>query len=150
MRHQADLLGGDLPAQRVVVVHLVADEDDARDAGGRPFVDREDQVDAVLRPLDDLRIDAGGEFAVAAIKFDDALDVGLHLGAGEDHARLELHFLLQVLGRDLAVALELDLVDDRVLDHVHRQRGTVPIDLDVREQARREQRLQRAVDRPAR
>ena len=39
----------------------------------------------------------GGEFAVAAIELDDALDVGLHLGAGEDRARLDLDFLVEVL-----------------------------------------------------
>ena len=140
------LFGGDLPTQRTVVEYLVADEDDARDVGGRPFVDGIDQVDAVLRALDDLRIDAGSELAVPAIEFDDALNIGLHFRAREDHARLELDFLLEVLRRDLAVALERDLVDDRILDHVHRQRGAVPADLHIRKQSRREQRLQRAVD----
>ena len=110
-------LGGDLALQRVVVENLVADEVDARDAGGGAFMDREDQVDAVLRPLDDLRIDPGGEFAVAAIELDDALDVGLNLGAGEDGARLDLDFLVEVLVRDLAVPLEHHLVDDRVFHH---------------------------------
>ncbi len=58
-------------------------------------------------------IDAGGELAVAAIKLDDALDIGLHLGAGEDGARLDLDFLGEVLVADLGIALEHHLVDDR-------------------------------------
>ena len=127
-------------------IDLVADEVDAGNAGGGPFGDREDQVDAVLRPLDDLRIDAGGEFAVAAIELDDALDVGLHLGAGEDAARLDLHFLGEVLVGNLVVALEHHLIDDGIFDHPDRQRAVVEIDLHVGEQAGGEQRLQRLID----
>ena len=110
------------------------------------FVDREDQVDAVLRALDDLRIDGGGEFAVAAIELDDALHVGLHLGAREDRTRLHLHFLGQVLFGDLVVTFEHDLVDDRVFDDVDGQRRAVPIELHVGEKAGGEQGLQRSVD----
>ena len=142
--------GGDLAAQRVVVEDFVADEDDARNAGRRTFVDGEDQIDAVLRTLDDLRIDSCREFAVAAIELDDALNVGLHLGARKDRARLELNFLLQILVGDLAVTLEHDLVDDRVLDDMDGQRRAVPIDLHVGEQTGREQRLQRRGRPPAR
>ena len=63
----------------------------------------------------------GGEFAVAAIDFDDALDVGLDLGAGEDRARLDLDFLGEVLVGNLAVALEHHLVDDRIFGHMDGQ-----------------------------
>ena len=132
--------------QRIVVEMLVADERNARDAGGRSFIDRKNQVDAVLRPLNDLRIDGRGEFAVAAIEFDDALDVGLNLGAGEDRTRLQLNFLGQVLLGNLVFALEHDLIDDRVFDDIDRERRAVPIDLHVGEKARGEQCLQRAVD----
>ncbi len=100
-----------------------------------------------LGTLDDLRVDGGAELAVAAIDLDDALDVGLHLRAREHHARLQLHFLLEVLGRDLAVTLVVDLVDDRALDDVDDERGLrrVPVQPHVRKQPRSEQRLQGAV-----
>src|SRR6185312_13111470 len=52
-------LGRDIAAQGIVVEHLVADEGDAGNACGGAFVDREDEIDAVLRTLDDLRIDGG-------------------------------------------------------------------------------------------
>ena len=114
--------------QGVVVIDLVADEIDAGDAGGRPFGDREDQIDAVLRPLDDLRIDAGGEFAVAAIEFDDALDIGLHLGAGEDAARLDLDFLVRSLVETLSLPSNTTWLMIGIFDHLDRQ-GAVPLKL---------------------
>ena len=59
-----------------------------------------------------------GEAALAAIDVENALHVGLDLGARIDRARLELHLGLQRVGVDLAVALEGDLIDDGVLDDV--------------------------------
>ena len=143
----ARFLGGDLALQRVAVIDLVAGEADATDAGGGAVGDGEDQVHAVLRPLDDLRVHPGRELAVAPIDFDDALDVGLHLGAGEHGARLDLDFLGQVLVRDLGIALEHHLVDDRVLGDADGQGtgGAVEAGLDVAEQAGGRQRLQRRV-----
>ena len=138
-------LGRDLLAQGGIVERLVADEGDARHAGGRAFRDRIDQIDAILRPLDDLRIDRRGEFAVAAVELDDALNVRLNLGAGEDHTRLHLRFFFEVLGRDLGIALEIDAVDDRIFDHMHGHGRAVEVDLHVREQTGGEQRLQRLV-----
>src|SRR5262249_28798403 len=73
--------GRDLVAQRAVGERLVADEDDSVDARGRAFVDLEDEVDAILRELHGLRLDLRGEAAGATIDLDDALNVGLHLGA---------------------------------------------------------------------
>ena len=102
-----------------------------------------------MRPLDDLRIDAGGEFAGAAIDFDDALDVGLHLGAGEHGARLDLGFLGEVLVGDLGIALEHHLVDDGIFDHLDGQGAGGIVEIDPRgrgEQAGGEQGLERLVD----
>ena len=141
----AAFLGGDLAAQGVGIVDLVADEIDARHPGGRPVGDREDQVDAVLRPLDDLGIDPRGEFAVAAIELDDALDIGLHLGAGEHGARLDLDFLGEVLVADLAVALEHHLVDDGILRDPDGQGAVGEAGGDVGEQAGGIERLHRRV-----
>ena len=58
----------------------------------RPLVDLEHDVDAVLVELDDLRLDAGGVAALAAIELDDPGDVGAGARAGEDLARREPDF----------------------------------------------------------
>ena len=67
-------------------------------------------------------------------------------GAREHRARLELHLVAQRLGVDLAVALEGDLVDDRVLDDGDDDVGALAVDAHVGEQAGGEQRLDRVVD----
>ena len=89
---------------------------------------------------------AGGKAALPAIDVEDALHVGLRAGAGEDAARLELHLAFQRGLLDLAVALEGDLVDDRVLDHRDQDAGAFAIDAHVGEQAGGEQGLDGLVD----
>ncbi len=128
------LLGRDLGLQRRVIEDFVADEVDARHAGCRALGYGEDQIDAVLRTLNDLRIDRCRELAVTPIEFDDALYVRLHLGARENRSRLQLDFLLEVLLRDLALAFELYLIDDRIFDDAHRQRGAIEFHANVGEQ----------------
>ena len=86
------------------------------DAGLAALVDLEDEIDAVVRQLDDLGLDADVEAAAAAVDLDDALHVGLHHRARQRAARLRLDFGLELLVLDLLVALEGDPVDDRVLD----------------------------------
>ncbi len=53
---------------------------------------------------------------------------------------------MQILGRDLVVTLEIDLVDDRIFHHLDGEHLPVPAEFDVGEQAGGEERLQRAVD----
>ena len=125
---------------------VVADEVDALDLGGVALGDLEHEVHAVLLELDDLRLDGRGIAPLAPIDIEDALHVGLNAGAGEDGARLQLHLVAQRLGVDLAVALEGDLIDDRVLDDRHDDVGAGAIDAHVGEQAGGEQRLDGAVD----
>ena len=133
--------GRDLVAQRAVAEFLVADEDDSADAGRRTFVDFEDEVDAVLRELHGLGFDLRGEAAGAAINFDDALDVGLHFRAREHHARLQLHFVVERLLRDLRVSFERDAIDDRIFDHLHGHGAVRLMNLNVGEQAGAVERL---------
>ena len=83
----------------------------------------------------------------AAIDGQDALDVGLHARARVDLARLRLHFVAQLVVVDLAVSLEGDAIDDRILRDLHDQGRALHLDHDVGEQAGREQRLQRAIGR---
>ena len=133
--------GRDLVAQRTVAEFLVADEDDSADAGRRAFADFEHEIDAVLRQLHGLRFDLRRKPAAAAIDFDDALNVALHLGARKHHARLQLHFVFERLLRNLRVTLERDAVDDRILDHLHQHAAVRLFDLHVGEQAGGEKRL---------
>ncbi len=62
----------------IIRIGVIADEDDGSDAGLFAFPDFEDQVDAIVRPLDDFRHHLHVEAAVAVIDLDDAGDVGLH------------------------------------------------------------------------
>src|SRR3546814_6966833 len=74
----------------------VADEADAADTGERTFIDLEDQVDAVLLELDNLRLDRCGKAAGPPVDLLDALGIGLHLGAGIDLPWLQLQFAAQL------------------------------------------------------
>ena len=119
---------------------------DALDLGRAAFGDLEHEVHAVLLELDDLRLDLRRIAALATIDVEQALHVGLDAGAGEDRARLQLHLVAQRLGVDLAVTLEGDLVDHRVLDHGHDDVGPGALDAHVGEEAGGEQRFDRPVD----
>ena len=104
-----------LLAQALVGEMRVAEDVDRADLGEIALIDFEDNIDAVLVELDDLGIDARGETALAAIEFENPVDVRADRRAGENLTRRELD-----LGRDLVVleplvALKDDAVDDRVL-----------------------------------
>ncbi len=57
---------------------MVADERDGLDVGLGTFADLEDQIDAAVRQLDDLRFDVNVEAAAAPVDIDKALHVGLN------------------------------------------------------------------------
>src|SRR6185503_12044967 len=90
------------------------DDVDRADVRARAFVDLEHHIDAVLLELDDLRLDGGGEAALAAIELDDAGDVGARLGAGEDLPGRQLDLRVDLVFLDPFVALEDDPVDHRI------------------------------------
>ncbi|MGY4595805.1 hypothetical protein ACVWXL_003551 [Bradyrhizobium sp. GM22.5] len=134
-------------AQAVGRVRVVADELDRLDAGLGALLDREDEIDAVVRLLDDFRRDANVVTAGAAIDFCDSQGVGLHHGAGEGAARLGLDFTGELLVLDLLVALEGNAADHRVFHHGDDDLATGPaVDPDVLEQAGLDQRLEAVVD----
>src|SRR5690606_16831443 len=91
---------------------------DLADTRLRTLVDDEDDVDAVLVELDDLRIDAGGVAALAAIEFDDPGNVRAGARSGEDLARRQPDFRHDLVVLDAAIAFEDDPVDDRILAHL--------------------------------
>jgi hypothetical protein len=75
------------PRNSTVGEFLIAQNVDLADLGLGSFADLEHHIDAVLVLLDDFRLDSGGEAALALVQFDDARNVGAHLGAGKDLAR---------------------------------------------------------------
>ncbi len=140
------MAGLDHVAQAPARVGAIADEIDFLDRRLAAFGDLEHQIDAVVRPVNDLRLDPHIIAAIAAIDFDDALHVRLHDRARQRAARFGLNLLAELLVLDALVALELDAADDGVLDD--RDDHTVSLEgrADVGEQAGREQRLDTVVD----
>jgi hypothetical protein len=74
------------------------------------------------------------------------LDIVLDLGSRIDLARAQLHLLLQRLVLDPPIALEGELIDDRVLGHGHDQDRAFAADAHIAEQAGGEQAFERPVD----
>ena len=115
------LPGRDLAAQITGGKTLVADKIDFRDSGFRAFGNLEHQINAVLRQLDHLGLDLRRKAPRAPIKFQNALHVGAHLGAGVDGARLDPHFLAEFFIIKLLVAFKGQPVDDGILHHIDSQ-----------------------------
>src|SRR6202043_3355413 len=124
----------------------VADELDRLDRGLLALVDLEDEIDAVVRLLDDLRVDADVVAPGMAVHLDDALGIGLHHRTRQRATRLGLDLRRQLLVLDLLVAFEGNAADHRIFDHGHDYPAANLIDLDVLEQAGLDQRLQAVVD----
>src|SRR4030088_2087554 len=127
-------------------ISIVADEIDRLDTGFPALGDRENEIDPVVRLLDDFGIDAYVIAAGAAIDFGDALGVGLDHGTRQRAPRLGLDFRRKLLVLDLLVALEGDAPDHRGFNDGHYQAAAVLIDLDVLEQSCFDQRFQAVID----
>ena len=80
------------------------------------------------------------------IDFDDALGVGLHLGARQRVARLRLDFLLQLLVLHPVIAFEGKPVDHRRFHHGDDEVAARLADMDVLEQAGGVERFQAGID----
>ena len=127
---------------------MVADEFDLADAGFAPFVDGEDQIDAPVRQLNEpfghLRFVA----AVFLIGVLDSPDVGLGGRLVIGRVRFRLHFDLELLRLDLAVALEGHAVDDlRALAEGDDDLAVFELGADAGIDARRPEVLNTAFDR---
>ena len=125
----------------------VADKVDAAHRRLAAFVDLEDQIDAVVRALDDLRRRparrsgrCGGRCRRCAARRP-APSVRENVPRGFDWISA-----LSCSSLTVPVALELDAVDDRVLDHGHDQAAARLADPHVLEQAGRVERLEALVD----
>ena len=139
-------LGRDDLAEAAVAVGVVAVEVDGRDLGASAFVDLEHDVNPVLAQIHDLRRHLGVVTADAVVGFLDRLDVGVQHILRERPARLELHGGGKLGVLELLVALEKNLVDDRIFVDLDDQRRARLVDADVGKQPGREQPLHGLVD----
>ena len=125
---------------------VVADEAHAADRRAAAFVDLEHDVGAVVAERRHDRLDGRLAPALAGVVVDDALDVALQLGVGENAARLGLQELEEDVVLDLLVAADNDRVDDRVLDHGHNEPAAADRNAHVGEQPGAVEGLDRLVD----
>ena len=139
-------LGLDRFLQRSATELIIADEVDAPNFRARALIDLEDQVDAILIELDDLGIDRRAEAAVPAIQLLNTLDVVLDPGPGVDHAGPQLQLALELVFLELAVTLEGDPVDDRVLGDLDHQGIALAAQHHVGKEPGLEQFLQRLIE----
>jgi len=126
-------LGHDHIAQIAVRELLVADHVDIEDPALGPFIDHEDQVDALLRQFDDLRSDRCADATGPSVELNDPLNVRLRARAGENAARPHLHLVAQLVFLEFVVSLEHHLIDDRVFRHTHDQIRALQLDLHIGE-----------------
>ncbi len=132
--------------QAIGRIGIVADEDDLLDAGLLALVDFKNQIDAIVRPIDDLRHHLDVETPVALIDLDDALGIRLDHRARQRTTLLGLDFLLELLVLQPVIAFEGKPIDDRRLHHRDDHFAAGLGNVDVLEQARRVERLEGSVD----
>src|SRR5262249_4108200 len=146
-RQQQSGLGGlDHVLEPVGRIGEIADKLDQLDSGLYTFGDFEDEIDAVVRQLDDLRFDVHVETAAAAVDLDDASRVGLHDGTRERPSFLGLDFRFQLFILALFVALKRDAVDDRIFGHGDDQASALNRRPDILKQAGGNEGLHAFVD----
>ncbi len=114
---QPRLLGDHFAAQLAVGKLLVADDVDLADLRFRPFIDFEDDIDAVLIELNQLGLDRCSKATLALVQLDDTGHVGAHLRTRIDLPRRELDFRLNLVVLQPLVPFQDDTVDDRVFAH---------------------------------
>src|SRR5262245_5045261 len=127
-------------------IDAIADEIDFPDAGFHALGDLKYQIDAIVREFDDLGLDADIETAAPAIDVDQARHIRLHQRPRERAALLRLDLGPELLVLDLPVALEVDAVDHRVLDHRDDQPPALDAGTDLLKQAGGVKRLHALVD----
>ena len=136
--------------EHVLVLELgVADQVDHLDLGALALLDVDHDVDLVARQVGDLGVHAHRVFAAAEILIGEVLLDFVEHRPVEGLALRETDVaqaLLQILGLDVLVALDLELGDRRPLDHHHQQGVAVAPQLHVAEEARGVQRAHGLAD----
>src|SRR5262249_38929025 len=110
------------------------------------LVDLEDKINAIVRQLDDLGLDADIEAAAAPIDLDEARHIGLHHGPRQRASLLRLDLGLELLVLDLLVALEGNAVDDGIFNDRQDEPAALHARMNVLKQAGGVQRLHALVD----
>ncbi len=131
--------GADGAAQLGVAERSVADEIHANDFRLGAFADLENEIDAVVIQLDDLRIDLGRIVSLAAVDVQDLLHVGVGPRACVEAARLELRLFRKRIGGNLLGALERHPVDELRLGDLDDNRASVELDAGIAKQPGPEQ-----------
>src|SRR5579862_133993 len=127
-------------------IAFIADEDDRLDAGLLAFLDREDQIDAIVRTLDNLGHHGNVEATAALIDLDDALGVGLHLGSRQRVALARLNLFLELFVLQTAIAFEGQPIDDGRFHDGHDDASARAGNVHVLEKSGTVERLQAGVD----
>ena len=115
------LAGQDLP-QTAVGIAAVAGERQPLHLGDLAFADLEDDIDAVVAPVDDARFDPRRLTSGIGIGLGDGGGVGLNLGGGIDAPGLRFHHGGQRLVLQPGVAFEINDVDRRIFHHLDDER----------------------------
>ena len=135
-------------ARELVLRHgFVADEADFPDRELVAFLDLEDEIDAIARGIDRLRLDPHVEIAALAVKRDDVLDIVVDDGARQRPAVFRLQRLLEVFVLDLLVALEDEPRNGRIFDDRHQDAIAGLRNFHVLEKPGGIQALQRRIER---
>ena len=124
-RKDAPLAGVHDVAQLLLGHVVVADERDPANRHRLVLDDFEEDVDFVVLAGRDVERRLGQEISLLGVQIADLLHAAPERGVAQDGVRLGLDALLQLLGLDLVVALELDLLDVRPLAHDEAQRDAV-------------------------
>src|SRR5215469_18542626 len=124
---------------------MVANEIDAADTCEFALVNLKHEVDAVFRQLNNLWLHGRPEPAVPPIEIEDAGNVSLDACPSVDNTRTKLDLGSEILLANLAVSLEGDAINDRVLDNFYDQGVADSAQIDIGKKTSREQRLQRLV-----
>src|SRR5262249_52738459 len=113
--------------------------------GKLALVDLEDEVDSVLRELNDFWLDRSPKPSLPAVEIEDAFDIVLHPRPGIDDARTQLDLGIQILVVELAITFDGDSVDDWIFDDLDDQSVANTAQIDVSKQTGGEKRLERLV-----
>jgi hypothetical protein len=122
----------------VLTEAFVADQVDLPDPGALAFLDVDLDAHAVVGRFLDLSVDAHGVFAAAVVLVGQELLDVLEHRAVKGLAGRQTHVaqaLVEILGLDVLVALDLETLYRRALEHGDDQRALLPAQLDVTEEA---------------
>ena len=128
-------------AQCAIAKGVIAGEADCLDRGFRTLGYFKNQIDAILRQANKL----GGHAHVVEtgflIKRQHPLGIASHARLGENHPLADFNFLGQGRIVNLAVAFEIDLINERIFFHLNDQGAATLEHLDVGEKPGLKQNL---------